>query len=126
MRATTCTCTCTCNHGVQYVIVFTISSWLAHKYAIAIGTYTVETFNFYTSRPDNLPVHGCTTSHGEHPKNKPSITMNHVACESKIRSVVRLSMHPRSANWVVVWRAAVYCAQASHASSAGIKCQHSR
>ena len=33
-------------------------------------------------------------------------------------------MHP--GNWVAIKRAVVYCAQAAHAFSAGIKCRHCR
>ena len=50
--------------------------------------------------------------------------MTHVACESKIRSVVRSSMHPCLITKVAIRRAFVYYAQAVHALSAGIKCRH--
>ena len=46
--------------------------------------------------------------------------MTHVVSESKLRLVVRSSMHPCPGNWVAV----VYFAQAIHAFSAGIKCRH--
>ena len=45
--------------------------------------------------------------------------MTHVACESKLRSVVGSSMHPRQG--VATGRAVVYHAQMAHAFSAGIK-----
>ena len=57
-------------------------------------------------------------------KNKPSTYMTHVACESKMRSVVRLSMHPHSANWVVIKRAVVYYPRDAYTFSGGIKCWH--
>ena len=47
--------------------------------------------------------------------------MTHVACESKLRSVVGSSMHPRQGNCVATGRAVVYHAQMAHAFSAGIK-----
>ena len=50
--------------------------------------------------------------------------MSHEACESKLRSVVRSSMHPYPGNWVAIGRAVVYYAWATHAFSAGIKCRH--
>ena len=46
--------------------------------------------------------------------------MTHAACESKLRSVVRASKHSCPA----IGRTIVYHAQAAHAFSAGIKCQH--
>ena len=50
--------------------------------------------------------------------------MTHIACESKQRSVVRSSIHPRPKNWVAIGRAVVYYARAAHTFSAGIKCRH--
>ena len=50
--------------------------------------------------------------------------MTHEACESKLRSVVRSSMHPYPGNWVAIALAVVYYAWAAHAFSAGIKCRH--
>ena len=52
--------------------------------------------------------------------------MTHVACKSKLRSVVRSFMHSCARNWVAVVRAVVYYAQPAHAFSAGIKCWHYR
>ena len=48
--------------------------------------------------------------------------MSHVACEYKLRSVVRSSMHPR--NWIK--RAVVYYAQAAHTFSAEAKSRRHR
>ena len=50
--------------------------------------------------------------------------MTHEACESKLRSVVRSSMHLCPGNWVAILRAVVYYAWAAHAFSAGIKYRH--
>ena len=50
--------------------------------------------------------------------------MTHAACESKLRSVVRSSMHPYPGNWLAIGRAVVYYAWAARAFSAGIKCRH--
>ena len=46
--------------------------------------------------------------------------MTHVACESKLRSLVRSFIHPWPRNWVTIGRAVVYYARA------GIKCHHSQ
>ena len=50
--------------------------------------------------------------------------MTHVACRSKLRSVVRSSMHLCPGTWMAIERAVVYYARAAHAFSAGIKCRH--
>ena len=57
-------------------------------------------------------------------RNKSSASMTDVACKSKLRLVVRSFMHPCPGNWVAIGCAGVYYARASHAFSAGIKCQH--
>ena len=54
----------------------------------------------------------------------PSSFMSNVACEYKLWSVVRSSMHP--GNWVAIKHAVVHYAQAAHAFSAGIKSRHCR
>ena len=56
---------------------------------------------------------------------KPSKAMTHVACEAKLRSVARSSMHPRSRNRVAIGRAFVYYAQVARAFSAEITFLHS-
>ena len=67
---------------------------------------------------------GCTNTQGQHVKeinqapNDPD-----VACELKLLSVVRSSMHTYPGNWVAIGRAVVYCARSVQAFSAGIKCQ---
>ena len=58
-------------------------------------------------------------------KNRPSTPITHVACESKLRSVVRSSMHPYSGNLLAIGRVVVHYSLATHTFSAGIKCQHS-
>ena len=77
-----------------------------------------------TSRPDvcqclvvQIPINIMS-------KNKPSTSMTHVACESKLRSIERSFIHPWPRNWVTIGRAVVYYARAPHAFSAGIKCRH--
>ena len=50
--------------------------------------------------------------------------MTHVVCQSKLRLVVRSSMHLCPGNWVAIGHAVVYFAQAINAFSAGIKCWH--
>ena len=52
-------------------------------------------------------------------KDNPSTPMTHVACESKLRSVARSSMHPDPRNCVATGLAVVY-----HTFSAGIKRRH--
>ena len=86
--------------------------------------YTVQIFNSCASRPDvcqclvvQIPIDNMS-------KNKPSTSMTHVACESKLRSVVRSFIHPGLRSWVTIGRAVVYHARAAHAFSAGIKCRH--
>ena len=59
-------------------------------------------------------------------KNKPNILMTHEACKSKLRSVVRSSIHPYPGNWVAIGRAVVYYASAASEFSAGIKRRHCR
>ena len=50
--------------------------------------------------------------------------MTHVACDEKLRSVVRSSMHPCPVNWVPIGRAVVYHAPAAQAFNAEFKCRH--
>ena len=45
-------------------------------------------------------------------KNKPSASMTYVTCESKLRSVLRSSMHLCPGNWVATGCAVVYYARA--------------
>ena len=54
-------------------------------------------------------------------RNRPITSMTHVACESKLRSVERSSMHPCPGNWVAIVRAVVHSTLAAHALSAGKK-----
>ena len=61
---------------------------------------------------------------GNMSKNKQNTLMTHEACESKLRSVVRSSMHPYPGNWVAIGYAVVYYAWAARIFSAGIKCRH--
>ena len=57
-------------------------------------------------------------------KTTSSISMTHVACESKLRSIVRPSVHPRPGNLVAIRSAVVYYVRDARAFSAGIKCRH--
>ena len=47
-----------------------------------------------------------------------------VACEPKLRSVVRSDVHQCPRNWMEIGRAVVYYAWSDQALSAGIKCRH--
>ena len=51
-------------------------------------------------------------------------TKHRVACDPKLRLIVRSFMHPCPGNWVAIGRAVVYYARADQAFSAGIKCRH--
>ena len=59
-------------------------------------------------------------------KNKPSSSMTHVACESKLRLVLRSSLHPWPESFVESERTVLYYARDTQASSAGIKFRHWR
>ena len=77
-----------------------------HKFAIS----TVQTFNYCTSRPDVcqcLVVKKAMLSCQENNRH-PSKT--HVACESKLRSVIRSATHPSQGNCVAIWHTVVYYA----------------
>ena len=50
--------------------------------------------------------------------------MTHVACESKLHSVLRSSMYPCPLSRVAIGRVFMYYARAARAFSAGIKCRH--
>ena len=50
--------------------------------------------------------------------------MTHVACESKLRLVVRSSKHQCPGNWVPMGLAVIYSVWAARAFSAEIKCRH--
>ena len=68
----------------------------------------VETFDSCTSRPDVCQYLVLQIPTDNMSKNTPSPAMAHVACESKLRSVVRSSMHPCPGNWVAIGRAVDY------------------
>ena len=57
-------------------------------------------------------------------QNKSSTSMIHEAYESKLRSVVRSSMHPCQGNWLAIGRAVMHHARDAHTFSAGIKSRH--
>ena len=50
--------------------------------------------------------------------------MTHEACETKLRSVVRSSVHACPGNWVAIGRAVVYYARAARTFSAWIEYWH--
>ena len=50
--------------------------------------------------------------------------MTHVAYESKLRSVIRSSIHQCQGNWLAIGHTVVYYARAAHTFSARIKCRH--
>ena len=52
--------------------------------------------------------------------------MTYVACDSKLRSVVRFSMHPCQGNWMAIRRAVVNYTRAAHAFGAGIESRHKK
>ena len=85
---------------------------------------TVKAFNPYSSQLDVCQYLVVPTPMDNMSKNMPSSFMSHVACEYKLWSVVRSSMH--QGNWVTIKHAVVYYAQAAHAFSAGIKSRHCR
>ena len=57
-------------------------------------------------------------------KNKPNTSRTYVACESKLHSVVRSSMHPCTVNCIACGCTVVYFVRAAHAFSAVIICWH--
>ena len=59
-------------------------------------------------------------------KLKPSTLMTHIACELKLRSVLRLSMHPCPGNHVTIGCVVVYYTWDANAFSAGIECRYYR
>ena len=85
---------------------------------------TVQTFNSCTSRPDICQCLVVQTPIDIMSNKKSNTLITHIACESKLRSVVRSYMHPCPGNWVAIGCAVVYSARAAHAFSAGIKCWH--
>ena len=88
--------------------------------------YTVQTFKSCTSRLDVCKCMVAQTSMTNMSKDMPSTLMTHVACKSKLSSVVRSSMHPCPGNWVAIGSTDVYYARAAHAFSAVIKCRYCR
>ena len=59
-------------------------------------------------------------------ENKQGTSMAHVACESKLRSVVDHTCIHAKEKCVAIGSAVVYSARAAHIFSAGIKCRHCR
>ena len=65
---------------------------------------TVQVFNSFTSRPDVCYCLVVQTPKDNMSKIKPRTSIVHVVCESKLRSVLRSSMHPYREN---VWQSGV-------------------
>ena len=116
----------------QVVLVRILNSFLKHidpgtlclKYDRVIIMCTVQTSNCCTSRPAVCQCVVVQTTMDNMSKNKPSTSMTHVAFESKLRSVVRSSIHPCIRNCAAIRGAVVYYVRAAHAFSAGIKGRH--
>ena len=81
-------------------------------------------FNSCPSRPDVYQCLVVQTSLHNISEKKPSTSKTHVACNSKLRSVVRSSMHLCQGNWVAIMCAAVYYSRAVHALGTRIRCCH--
>ena len=92
----------------------------------AICYITVQAFNSCTSRLracQCLVVHTCRPMDNMS-KNKPSLSMTHAACGSKVKSdAIHVSIYPYPENRLVIRRAVVYYAWAAHLLSE-IKCRH--
>ena len=98
----------------------------ASHFSVISALDIVQTFNSCTSRPDVcqcLVVQTPTDSMSKTTCTS-SISMTHVACESKLRSIVRSSVHPRLRNSVAIMSAVVYYVRAARSFSAGIKFRH--
>ena len=91
-----------------------------------MNTSTVQTFNSCTSQPVVSQCLVVQTPMDNLPKKETRTSMTHVACESKLRSFVRSSVHPCAGNWVAIERLVGHYARAAHAFGAGIKCRHCR
>ena len=63
---------------------------------------TVRTFYSCTNRPDPCLCLVVQTPLYDMSKYIPSRSMTDDTCESKLRSIVRLSMHPCPGNWVTI------------------------
>ena len=89
-----------------------------HAYIHACTHTDTQTniFNSCTSQPDTCLCMDNTL------ENKASSLLLHVAYGSKLRSVVRSSMHPCQENWVAIGLTDMYNALAAHAFSARNKC----
>ena len=115
-------------HQFKYIhICIEAQTYLCANVSVHVCVCTcarsVQSFNSCTSRPDAsdwLYKHPGTTSQ----RNKPSTSKSHVACKSKLLSVVSSSMHPCPGNRVATRRAVVYYVRTAHAFSAEIECQH--
>ena len=106
-----------------------VGNLLAHFHALfgnLLPCFYSADIQFLHQSTGRLPVPGCETPMDNVSKNKPSTSVTHVACESRLLSIERLSMSLCPGNWVAIGSAVVYHAQASHVFSAGIMCRHCR
>ena len=85
---------------------------------------TVQAYDAYTSRLDFFQYLVVKTLIGNMSKNKPSTRKTHVACKSKLRSVLRSSIHPTPRKLRGKWVCVACYARAAHAFSAGINYRH--
>ena len=79
--------------------------------AVCQPALTVQTFNSCTNRPDVCQSLVLQTPMDNMSKDKPSISVFHIAWKSKLRLVVRSSMHPCPGNWVAIGRVVVFFAR---------------
>ena len=86
---------------------------------------TVRTFNSCTCRPAVCQCLVVQTLIEKVLKISKAHLMTQVRWNSKLRSVVRSSMHQCPGNWVAIGTVVMYYARAVQVFSAGIKCRHS-
>ena len=84
----------------------------------------VQVIHFTPAPVDRTSASAWSYKHPWIKCQKPSTPMTNVACESKLLSVLRSSMHTWQENCVAIGRVVVYYARHAHAFSAGIKCWH--
>ena len=99
----------------MYVIVYAGYLCMYVCMCVCMHTSTVQTFNSCTSRPDVRQYLFVQTPKITCQRSKPSSSMNHLACKSKLRLVVRSSMHQCPRNRMPIGRAVVYDIRAAQA-----------
>ena len=113
-------------HSPNASIVYYIQIFSRRKTGIAVPftNYACLQYRYLIPTPaDRTSVSASLLKHQlvTYQKNKPSTSMTHAACESKLISYEAI---PTSmpGNWVAIWRPVVYYVRAAHAFSARIKC----